>query len=113
MTWEWLAGFYEGEGSCYYQRSNGRRRYFRIYIVQKDRAPLDAIQNFTQCGVVFKRKQRPSPNHAYSLYGFRAVHLAERLLPHMQCRKKIQQLRRCLAAFRDDPDKQQREYRKN
>jgi len=49
LTWDYLAGFFDGEGyvNCGYRlRSQGRYRRFAITITQADRDVLEQIQNF-------------------------------------------------------------------
>lgn len=53
MTWEYIAGFFDGEGSITY---NGKG--FRITISQTNKEVLEKIKNFTGKGKIFETYKR-------------------------------------------------------
>ena len=53
MTWEYIAGFFDGEGSLTH---NGKG--FRITIPQTNEEVLDSIRNFTKAGFVMHITKR-------------------------------------------------------
>jgi intein-encoded DNA endonuclease-like protein len=55
MTWEYIAGFFDGEGSIVYNGSG-----FRITIAQTNLAVLDNIKRFAKVGQVIKVTKRQS-----------------------------------------------------
>lgn len=55
MTWEYIAGFFDGEGSI---TSHGKN--YRITIPQTNLEVLKAIKNFCGYGTVFEIKKRKS-----------------------------------------------------
>lgn len=55
MTWEYIAGFFDGEGSIVYNGSG-----FRITIAQTNFTVLDSIRRFSKMGQVIKVAKRQS-----------------------------------------------------
>ncbi len=53
MTWDYIAGFFDGEGSINHNGSG-----FRITISQTNKEVLDKIKKFTKTGNVFKVTKR-------------------------------------------------------
>lgn len=53
MTWEYIAGFFDGEGSLTH---NGKG--FRITIPQTNEEVLTSIKDFTNTGNIFQEKKR-------------------------------------------------------
>jgi len=53
MTWEYIAGFFDGEGSI---TNNGKG--FRVSISQTNQEVLEAIRSFVGFGFVIKTKKR-------------------------------------------------------
>lgn len=53
MTWEYIAGFFDGEGSI-----TNNKKGFRITIAQANFEVLEQIKNFTGIGNIFKNKKR-------------------------------------------------------
>jgi DNA-binding transcriptional regulator WhiA len=53
MTWEYIAGFFDGEGSIVYNGSG-----FRLTIAQTNLTVLDSISKFTKIGQVIKVTKR-------------------------------------------------------
>ena len=45
MNWDYLAGFFDGEGTVHFVTLNGRR-YARVGITQNDRPILEEIKTF-------------------------------------------------------------------
>ncbi len=54
MTWEYIAGFFDGEGSL----TRNDRKGFRITIPQTNEEVLMNIKDFTNTGHIFKEKKR-------------------------------------------------------
>ncbi|MBA3046930.1 LAGLIDADG family homing endonuclease [Patescibacteria group bacterium] len=55
MTWEYIAGFFDGEGSITHNKKG-----YRITISQTDLKVLQKIRNYVDYGFVFKNKKRKS-----------------------------------------------------
>lgn len=55
MTWEYIAGFFDGEGSITY---NGKG--YRISIAQTNKEVFDKILKSIGCGMIFEVKKRQS-----------------------------------------------------
>ncbi|MEK7122846.1 MAG: LAGLIDADG family homing endonuclease [Patescibacteria group bacterium] len=53
MTWEYIAGFFDGEGSITY---NGKG--YRISIAQTNKEVFDTIMASISCGMIFEVKKR-------------------------------------------------------
>lgn len=53
MDWNYIAGFFDGEGSLVYNKKR-----FRISITQTNRNVLDTIKTFTNFGYVIKIQKR-------------------------------------------------------
>ncbi len=75
MTWDWIAGFFEGEGNIsWYQGVRGTKQGTsgRIVIGQKDKRPLVAIKSFLEekgfkhC-LLYVRPSRPPKNRLWIL----------------------------------------------
>lgn len=58
LSWPWIAGFFDGEGSVSYYKS-GPKGYpqTRISIASTDRFVLEAIQSFTGVGAILPQKK--------------------------------------------------------
>lgn len=53
MTWQYIAGFFDGEGSLTHNKKG-----YRITISQTDKSVLQEIKYFSYCGKIFKNKKR-------------------------------------------------------
>lgn len=53
MNWDYIAGFFDGEGTLV-----GRRRGFRIGITQTNKKVLEEIKNFSKIGHICKITKR-------------------------------------------------------
>jgi len=100
MNWEWIAGFYEGEGCPNYAGGGSKncpKIYFRITIVQNNQKILKKIAKFTQ---VYRPHLWPRRNTKKSwmlVYMHEdAEAFARHLMPYMQAPHKIKQLQDAL-----------------
>jgi len=66
MTWQYIAGFYDGEGSLI---RHGRGHGFRALIPQAHYEVLISIQAFTKVGYIFKKRKRKSHWKESWVYG--------------------------------------------
>jgi len=90
MNIDWLAGFYEGEGSI----SSPKHLYsFGLTIVQKDRSVLEDLQRNFGGSVSTETTRNISK---WSLNGDNATKLALELLPRMHHLGKVEQLTKAL-----------------
>jgi len=91
MTWEYLAGFFDGEGSIQIAKQNRKGRYtpwyrVRITIGQKRRYILDKIKKFIKRGYVYASRE---DLYCFYLYDGLAVNVIKKMLPYLKV-KKIQ-----------------------
>ena len=105
ITWEWLAGFYEGEGCAGSYITARNESVFRIAISQSNFLVLAAIKKFLKIGCVAEHgpsydgiKRRKSWN--FQVTGMKAARLGFELLPHMRHPSKVQQLTKALNVYR-------------
>lgn len=91
----WCAGFWDGEGCCYLQKTSRGHRRLRMSITQKDIRPLQRFQRAMNMGKIYG--PRPQPPHTHYLYFNRqeSLKLIELLLPHL-CEPKVEQIERCM-----------------
>jgi intein-encoded DNA endonuclease-like protein len=76
MTWKYIAGFFDGEGSICH---NGKG--FRITIAQTNLEVLNEIQKFAQVGFVFEvRKRQPHWKDCWIYYIARQQHVHDFLI---------------------------------
>lgn len=66
MTWQYIAGFYDGEGSLI---RHGRGHGFRALIPQTNYEVLASIQSFTKVGYIFRVHKRKSHWKESWVYG--------------------------------------------
>ena len=97
ITWEWLVGFYEGEGSTWLDR---KTPYVCIY--QKEKQVLIEIKKFLKCGKLVK-KTRPKETcrimWSYLIGGKDAANLLLRMIPRMRTKKREKQARKVLGVY--------------
>ena len=105
MTWEWITGFYEGEGSVALTTSGkrGKAKYLCIKIGQKERAILEKIHDFLLNDSGIKSSIWEGINHnkfynkdytfcALSINSPSSLTFIYKILPLMQHERKIKQL---------------------
>lgn len=100
MTWDWFAGFHEGEGHVSYRTS---KREFRFEISQTNFSVLKKIEKFLRAGKVHtgrKKNKKWKTLWSYDVYGVKAARICVTLLPFMQHEGKIQQIIKALRAYR-------------
>ena len=107
LFWSWLAGFFEGDGSCGFYRDKRRRNgtigyRLQASISQKDRRVLDYIKKALEYGSV-----APNRGSYGNVYHWRTdCALARRFLkgisPHLRSPKRIAQV---ATALRGDAKK--------
>lgn len=95
MNWSWIAGFYEGEGYAGLQEHVGTGKSWVVHlsISQCEKSVLDAIRRFVGYGKVYPQDHCWS----YQLYGKNAVSFAEKILPVMNSKRKIRQLKKAIS----------------
>ena len=89
----WLAGFWEGEGSCgYYPDKKGGVGRITFTVNQKERQSLQEIHDFFGYGAVScGRKGTSKECYAYFTSSNSAMYILELLLPFMRTDRKIKQ----------------------
>lgn len=109
----WLAGFYEGEGSCGFYVSKTRSRTkghlsrrIIMSIAQNEREVLDDIVKIVGYGhvatqTILRKSTRPCSRFECS--GLRAYLLLKKLLPYMRSPYKIGQAERALISWESRP----------
>jgi LAGLIDADG endonuclease len=91
----WAAGFFDGEGCSYLQKTSVGHRRLRANITQKDIRPLERFQQVVGMGTIYG--PRPQPPHTYYLYFNRrnSIALFELLWPYLS-EPKREQWSRCV-----------------
>ena len=101
ITWEWLAGFYEGEGTCgcYKYKQNTCYRLSMI-IVQKQKEILNKIKRFIKCGSIIRtfKNDQFGKRHCYQfmLQCAKARWFLNKILPYCRSKYKINQILKAL-----------------
>ena len=92
--WSWLAGFYEGEGSCgcYTNGRKGNKYRLMVSISQKDPRVLDYIKQSLERGSVTKNKTTYGVIHAWRVCSANARWFLNQIRPHMRTPLKISQV---------------------
>lgn len=73
ISWEYIAGFFDGEGCVSRLHKNNphnnqhNRIFWRILIGQKDRNVLDEIQKFIGYGKVYRIRKSPNLYYCYTI----------------------------------------------
>lgn len=90
----WLAGFYEGEGTCCMSTQKGYP-ILKVSLSQVDPTPLNWIK-YKYGGYIYKKINRKSsfgkkPIHIYSVVSKKARMFLGMVLPYMKSKYKITQ----------------------
>ena len=95
QAWSYIAGFYEGEGSCgfYFNKSCGRPN-LTVTICQKSRIILDKINKFIHSGTVYYGNAATS--YRLCLSSAQARWFLNKILLYCHCPIKIKQLKKAL-----------------
>lgn len=96
MNWNWIAGFYEGEGYAatqIHKNKTSLSSVLHLVLVQKEKSVLTQIYKFYGAGGM---RQRADGVWYYYLYGKSAAVFAKRILPRMYSPRKIKQLTKAL-----------------
>jgi hypothetical protein len=96
VDWPWIAGFWEGEGSCGFYSSYSRGYkvgHLTAHIAQKDMTPLVYIQKAVSAGSV-KRYQNKTGRWYYlwQLTARKAESFLRCLLPYIKTRRRRTQI---------------------
>jgi len=88
MNWQYIAGFFDGEGSIILK--NGRSR---IAIVQTNKPVLESIKKFTKCGNIFevtKRKPHWKDCWVYSISCKKDIYnFLRKITPYLFVKKEL------------------------
>lgn len=102
MTWQWLAGFYDGEGGAYFIND----RSLRIDVSQSNLAVLKSIRHFVGYGSIYEKPMRHKKDGCrrkrgwqFTVSGDLAIRFGKILLRRIRHKEKIEQLRFALAAY--------------
>lgn len=103
----WLAGFYEGEGSCgFYQKMDNGKGILHFSISQNEREPLQMIRDFLGYGSISKT----NGCHCYSTRGHFVIETLELLMPFMKTERKINQAINAVVAYLKKPPEDRKKY---
>ena len=85
----WLAGLYEGEGTCVALHKNGRAP-MRLVIGMTDRDVIEKVQKIAGCGWVGTRAGSGTHKdlHVWAVGGEAARQVAEAIYPHLGKRRQ-------------------------
>jgi hypothetical protein len=111
MNWEWIAGFYEGEGSVSYAGTKDRHS-LSLCIVQTERTILSSILKFVGFGRIHPRtraKLHHKRQWVLVFNGAKAHRFANMLLPYLKMTRRVKQLQRYMRSC-PPPKKLYREY---
>jgi LAGLIDADG-like domain len=90
MTWEYIAGFFDGEGSIVTKRGG-----YALMVSQTNEEVLDEIAAYAKVGNVYaltKRKQHWKNAWVYCVTDYRGtVKVLEGMLPHLVVKKDLAQ----------------------
>ena len=91
MTWEYIAGFFDGEGSIIHKRTG-----YALSVSQTNEEVLNEIQHFTGVGNVYplsKRKSHWKDAWVYCVTDYRGtLKVLKGMLPHLIVKQKLAQL---------------------
>ena len=99
LFWSWLAGFYEGEGSCGCY-TNGRKRNkhrLTVSVSQKDPRVLKHIKTMLGRGSVIANRTTYGIVYAWRTYSASARWFLNQIRPYMRTPLKIDQVDAALA----------------
>ncbi|VVB52918.1 Uncharacterised protein [uncultured archaeon] len=103
MNWDWIAGFYEGEGYIgenVHVSDSGQSRLVHLSISQTEKHVLECIRKFVGFGKVYpvtQKNKKHRKSWVYQLYGAKAIKFAKKILPKMKSKRKTKQLRSVIA----------------
>ncbi len=85
-SWQYIAGFFDGEGFLYEPKGYGSHS---LGIVNSNFSVLVAIQNFTGVGEVYNKKQRKSI-FQYRVFGrARINYFLRNVLPYLVVKRRV------------------------
>lgn len=68
MDWDYIAGFFDGEGNINLIKNNKKHSYYiQIRLYSSDERVLLEIKNFIQKGQIYKTKKSSATNFIYEL----------------------------------------------
>lgn len=68
IGWEYIAGFFDGEGCVFQFNKSMPYKYWQVCITQKDRSILDKIQKFVGYGTVSQESDQKYNWHRYKIF---------------------------------------------
>lgn len=91
INWHWLAGFWEGEGSCghyvyFDKKQNKIKPRLAVSLAQKQKKPLLKVKEFIGYGSIYKMKNGV---YVMSFKSSQARGFLEKLLPYCHNYYKI------------------------
>lgn len=103
----WIAGFYEGEGSCGFYKYERRGTYRLVVgITQKESEVLDKIREAFGFGSVSKiRKDRVGEVHVLHISGYAAEDFLKSIRPYIRSTRKCIQMEKALEGWNGRPIK--------
>lgn len=112
--WPWIAGFWEGEGSCGFYSSYTRGykcSHLTAHIAQKDIAPLVYIQQVVGSGKVVRYKN-PAGRWYYlwQLTARKAESFLQRLLPYVRTKRRRTQIQNALSQDKNTINRKHHNY---
>lgn len=102
----WLAGFFEGEGSCgYYEGKSNPKRRITASLYQKEREVLDEIRDKFGFGCISMHREC----HSWFVQGKNARIFLSSILPWVRSTRKRNQIHKALLSWADRPKRTERE----
>jgi hypothetical protein len=96
----WLAGFYEGEGSCGYYKANNSKGRLTVSVSQKEIEVLQEIRDFFGFGSVgLYRAGTLAECGSYQTSNSKAKELLLELLPHIRSTRKRDQITKAIREY--------------
>jgi hypothetical protein len=107
LSYEWLAGFFEGEGSigCYRRKCGKYRSYsFKLSFAQNEKQILNKIKSYLGTGsisVLYPKYKSHYGGKVFTLVvsNSHALSLANTLLPYLQTDKKKKQVMQAITTL--------------
>ena len=99
LSWQYVAGFFDGEGTCCFSKCGNQNSRLSANITQKNSIILKEIKNFLGYGCLYQFKGRFSKDKCYRL-GFSAAqarHFLVNMSYYSQHPDKQKQIKKALA----------------
>jgi hypothetical protein len=90
VTWEYLAGYFDGVGSLSTHHSNGKGWSYRFRISSHNLHLLEEIRTLLGTGSVSLDRSKRTPYYRFEVGGLAQTNrILARLLPHLQAKRVL------------------------